>query len=399
VDTPPSVRVVSLNCPGCGAALEVGPALSQLACGYCGKVATVERSGGTIALLPMVAAIERVQVGTDRTAAELALVRLKAELAAAEHAWKAVATDFDARNPRSSQFLNGLIMLSAPGIIVGIIWVPVAAVYQNWSSMAVGAVILALSVIGLWQGAQRGARFGTRRAERLRELWAPHCARIDWLKSQLAKNREIVDGLGSQRGGGVGQGGPLAAGGVPTPTGNSQAGPPAKYTMREMSMGGRRAIGVGFLLLFVGFVVVAALLGHRDRSLSPQAGSAPVAPASQPSLPAVTAPVAIPEVDSSFRRVGGQGMMDFVVADKTLSENHPALERRMRNFCDLRRPGPGWCQVMIWVKASMVPKHLPMSDRQVNAQVAVYTRNPATGHDCFMLLRKGEEYEHSGRCD
>jgi hypothetical protein len=60
------VRVVSLNCPGCGAALEVGPALSQLACGYCGKVATVERSGGTIALLPMVAAIERVQVGTDR---------------------------------------------------------------------------------------------------------------------------------------------------------------------------------------------------------------------------------------------------------------------------------------------------------------------------------------------
>ena len=80
VDTP-SVRVVSLDCPGCGASLEVRPALSQLACGYCGKVAMVERGGGTIALVPMIAAIERVQVGTDKTAAELAMARLRGEIA------------------------------------------------------------------------------------------------------------------------------------------------------------------------------------------------------------------------------------------------------------------------------------------------------------------------------
>jgi hypothetical protein len=78
------VRVVSLDCPGCGASLQIGPSLSQLACGYCGKVATVERTGGTIALLPMVAAIERVQLGTDKTAAELAMARLSREIAKAE---------------------------------------------------------------------------------------------------------------------------------------------------------------------------------------------------------------------------------------------------------------------------------------------------------------------------
>jgi ribosomal protein S27AE len=65
-----SARSVTLDCPGCGAALEVAPTHSQLACGSCGKVAKVERRGGTIVLLPKVAATERVQhVGTDKSAA------------------------------------------------------------------------------------------------------------------------------------------------------------------------------------------------------------------------------------------------------------------------------------------------------------------------------------------
>ncbi len=190
----PSIRVVSLSCPGCGAALEVGPALTQLACGYCGKVATVERSGGTIALLPMVAAIERVQVGTDKTAAELAMVRLKAEQAAAEHAWRNIAADFDARNPRSSGVWTTLMILSLAGILVGLMCILWTAVQENWSGVAIGVTILALSVVGVWRGAQEGTRFDARREARLRELWAPHSARIDWLKSQIEKNRAIVDG-------------------------------------------------------------------------------------------------------------------------------------------------------------------------------------------------------------
>jgi hypothetical protein len=51
----------------------------------------VERRGGTVALRLVVDAVARVQVGTDRTAAELALVRLEKELASANAQWQAAS--------------------------------------------------------------------------------------------------------------------------------------------------------------------------------------------------------------------------------------------------------------------------------------------------------------------
>jgi hypothetical protein len=109
-------------------------------------------------------------------------------------------------------------------------------------------------------------------------------------------------------------------------------------------------------------------------------------------------PPPIPAVDASFKRIGGQGMMDFVVISKDLSSDRAGLERRVRNFCDLR-PGPTWCGVLIWLKPSMAPKKLPMSAKQSRAQFASYIRNPNTGHDCFQLLRNGDEVWHTGRCE
>jgi hypothetical protein len=49
--------------------------MSRFACGYCGAALAVERRGGTIALRQVVDAVARVQVGTDKTAAELAIAR------------------------------------------------------------------------------------------------------------------------------------------------------------------------------------------------------------------------------------------------------------------------------------------------------------------------------------
>jgi hypothetical protein len=56
--------------------------MTKFACGYCGAEQIVERRGGTVALKPIADAIARVQVGTDKTAAELALKRLPQELKA-----------------------------------------------------------------------------------------------------------------------------------------------------------------------------------------------------------------------------------------------------------------------------------------------------------------------------
>ncbi len=76
------LKTLTLKCPSCGAALDVAPDMERFACGYCGSEQIVQRQGGTVALKLVTDAIARVQFGTDRTAAELALRRINDEMAA-----------------------------------------------------------------------------------------------------------------------------------------------------------------------------------------------------------------------------------------------------------------------------------------------------------------------------
>ncbi len=73
-----SVKLVPMKCPGCGAGLQISPTMESFACGYCGTSIRAVREGGTVALVAE--AIARIQTGTNKTAAELALVRLKDDL-------------------------------------------------------------------------------------------------------------------------------------------------------------------------------------------------------------------------------------------------------------------------------------------------------------------------------
>jgi len=85
-------NVVVLSCTNCGAKLEIYPDVERFACGYCGTELIVLRRGGTVALKAVTDAIREVQIGTDRTAAELAIVRLSAELAELEKQRTAMAS-------------------------------------------------------------------------------------------------------------------------------------------------------------------------------------------------------------------------------------------------------------------------------------------------------------------
>lgn len=76
------LKSLTLKCPSCGAALDITLDMERFACGYCGTEQVVQRQGGTVALTLVTEAISRVQVGTDRTAAELALRRINDEMAA-----------------------------------------------------------------------------------------------------------------------------------------------------------------------------------------------------------------------------------------------------------------------------------------------------------------------------
>jgi predicted RNA-binding Zn-ribbon protein involved in translation (DUF1610 family) len=70
---------VSLACPHCGGKLEITSDIDRFACMYCGSEQIVNRRGGIISLSLITDAISKVSIGTDKTAAELALVRLQKE--------------------------------------------------------------------------------------------------------------------------------------------------------------------------------------------------------------------------------------------------------------------------------------------------------------------------------
>jgi DNA-directed RNA polymerase subunit RPC12/RpoP len=72
-------RILGLKCASCGADLKISPDMDIFACGHCGTRQLVERRGGTVNLKVISEAVARVQVGTDKTAAELALRRLGEE--------------------------------------------------------------------------------------------------------------------------------------------------------------------------------------------------------------------------------------------------------------------------------------------------------------------------------
>ncbi len=74
------LKVIPIKCPSCGAKLELTSDMDRFMCGYCGTEMITQRKGGTVSIKPLTEAINRVQVSTDKTAAELAIQRLKSEI-------------------------------------------------------------------------------------------------------------------------------------------------------------------------------------------------------------------------------------------------------------------------------------------------------------------------------
>ena len=190
----PIMRVVTLNCSSCGAALEIDPGMSQFACAYCGAALAVERRGGTIALRQVVDAVAQVQVGTDKTAAELAIARLTRELDAAKAAWAACDADLSRTLlPQGVQIFLGLV---AAGALCGAVISGVAIVQSlsgtpseggNPAAFFVVTLIVMLVSGGILKA--NSSSYLTRRSE----LWRPHGERIAWLHAQIEKHRAIVD--------------------------------------------------------------------------------------------------------------------------------------------------------------------------------------------------------------
>ena len=77
-------EVITLTCPTCGAKLKLGNSTNLVYCTSCGNEHLVQRGDGSIYLAPMAADVAHMRVGVDKTAAELAIIRLVAEIPALE---------------------------------------------------------------------------------------------------------------------------------------------------------------------------------------------------------------------------------------------------------------------------------------------------------------------------
>src|SRR4051794_30344204 len=69
-----------MTCPTCGAKLKVSDQVHLLMCASCGNEFMVQRDDGAIYLGKIAQDIIKIRVSADKTAAELAIVRLPKEI-------------------------------------------------------------------------------------------------------------------------------------------------------------------------------------------------------------------------------------------------------------------------------------------------------------------------------
>lgn len=92
-----------------------------------------------------------------------------------------------------------------------------------------------------------------------------------------------------------------------------------------------------------------------------------------------------------------QGGSDFCLADPKLVADQTLFEETLKTYCDFK--GGDFCEVLVWTDVQYVPSSFPMTDDQLNNEVADYTRNKNTGYDCFTLLSVGNVVYQSEGCN
>lgn len=171
-----SEHFVGLNCTNCGAKLDVYDDMARFACGYCGTEMIVQRRGGTISLKGVAEAIKKVQVGTDKTAAELALVRLNEEL-------KALTEESVKLKAGTSSTSRGCsVMFAATAGSFGLLFF-ISDLQKPGFVAMVGLVLLAVSILWLIRA------FSSTPAERLATL----DQQIAETRRRIQEQHEIVN--------------------------------------------------------------------------------------------------------------------------------------------------------------------------------------------------------------
>ena len=88
--------------------------------------------------------------------------------------------------------------------------------------------------------------------------------------------------------------------------------------------------------------------------------------------------------------------IDFCLANPQLVADQALFETTLKAYCDSK--GGDFCKVLVWTDRQYVPSSLPMTDVQLNNEVADYSLNRVTGNACFILLSAGGVIYQSEGC-
>ena len=73
------MEIISMTCRQCSGSLKISKDADQIICQHCGTEYLISFNEGAISVKLLSEGLKKIQVSTDKTASELALVRLKAE--------------------------------------------------------------------------------------------------------------------------------------------------------------------------------------------------------------------------------------------------------------------------------------------------------------------------------
>ena len=184
---------ITLSCPSCGHKLQITDDIDRFACAACGNEHIVNRSGGIVTLKPVIDSIKSVQVGVDKTASELAIVRLKEEI-------KQIEIEL-ANIPPSVSYGSDSDCLGWIFIIIMIFLVIVAIVInadikynpRPFTFVVIGAIVSFFIAIGIFSSNSRAKSRAQEEYERkLNEKIQPIIDKLNAKKRELAAHQEIV---------------------------------------------------------------------------------------------------------------------------------------------------------------------------------------------------------------
>lgn len=174
---------LTLKCSNCGSNLEITSEMSTFACGYCGASQMVQRQGGTVSLKLLSESISKVQIGTDKTAAELAIKRLKEEIEEAN-------LQFSAHEKKR------LEEVGQANALFGILWAfgaILCIIIIGYSGAVIIPTILLVAGTGgvLFFYAKNSQRINQDNSKRRQKT----TDEINSIKLKISKNKEIVDSI------------------------------------------------------------------------------------------------------------------------------------------------------------------------------------------------------------